>query len=174
MSDAKGAQQPVWNFAKFGVVMFAFGSYAIVDLIIAFVWFEIWAIAVASVQFVLLITIEVLLCVLYLKGTRKFIVATNLIVALMGIGALVNLVQAGVMLGQNTLGLSVNMAEAIALIVGAFAGMVAVLIHFIVQNTAGRSIEYKTIDMDQLDGEDGQPAILNPGDTGQDGDDRIE
>jgi hypothetical protein len=158
------AQQPVWDFAKFAAVMIAFFFYAVVDAIITIIWQAAVPIVIAVIQVIAFLAIECLLYFLYLRGIRRYIITTNVVIGLMGVGGLVNLVQAGVSIGQHAAGSSsVNLAEPAFFILAALANLAAVTIHFIIQNTAGRSTEYKPIDMEQLESQDDEaPAIVNP------------
>jgi hypothetical protein len=166
MENAKPstAQQPVWDFAKFGFVMGSFFFYAVVDAIIAIVWQVAWAIIIAVCQVIAFLVIECLLYHLYIRGIRKYILFTNLVVGAMGVGALVNMLEAGLMLGEHaTNSNSASVTEATFLILAAAINVVGVCVHFIVQSKAGRSVEYKPIDMEQFDSQDDElPAIVNP------------
>jgi hypothetical protein len=163
------AQQPVWDFAKFGTVMIAFFFYAVVDAIIAILWQEKLPIVFGVIQILAFLALECLLYHLYMRGIRRYIVVTNIVVGLMAVGALVNLVEAGLLVGRHSSGSrTVNLAEPVFFVLAALANLVAVTIHFIIQNKAGRSTEYKPIDMEQLDSQDDEaPAIVNPPDLSE-------
>jgi hypothetical protein len=160
---ATTAQKPVWDFGKFAFVMVAFFFYAVVDAVIAFLWQVQWAIVIAIIQILIFLAIEVFLYHLYLKGNRSFIVSTNILIGLMGLGCLGNLLEAGVLIGQSGLGLVTSkIAEAIFLILAGLVGIIAILIHFVVQEKSGRSKQYKTIDLEQIPEEEDEPPALVP------------
>jgi hypothetical protein len=160
---AVSAQQPVWDFAKFAFVMVSFFFYAVVDAVIAFIWRTSWAMAVAVVQILIFIVIECFLFQLYLKGNRSFIMFTNILIGVLGCGSLANLFQAGMMLGENGVHtLTAEVAEAIFFILAGITNLSAVVIHFVVQEKAGRSLEYKSIELSDVSNVNDEPPAVLP------------
>jgi hypothetical protein len=146
MSDsvATGAVLPQWEYVKFYVLLGSIGAYAVISVIIAFIWQTTAVLVSTGLQFVLCLGIDFLFFLFYLRGNRSFLLVTNLLTGVLMIGLIFTYIYVGYLIGYDSNWPNgSHIAQATFLLLAAACSVVSVIAHYVFQGNPKGASQYK-------------------------------